>query len=86
MKNHTQETGIEQVQVCVTDQVEQYTQYAGTLALADVWRWMGVPQVFARAGIRYGTQDDRAPEFGFVLTTGPLLRATSMRRIAQRFG
>jgi hypothetical protein len=86
MKNHTQETGIEQVQVCVTDQVEQYTQYAGTLALADVWRWMGVPQVFARAGIRYGTQDDRAPEFGFVLTTGPLLRATSIRRIAQRFG
>jgi hypothetical protein len=86
MKNHTLEIGNDQVQVCATEQQVPCTRYAGSLALAEVWRRFDVPGMLERANIHYGRQDDRAEEMSFVLTTGPLVEASSVRQAAQRFG
>jgi hypothetical protein len=86
MKNHTRESGNDQVQVRVTEQETQQTKYAGALALAEVWQRLDVCAILERASIHYGVEEDRADEMSFVLTTGPLLKTTSIRQAAQRFG
>lgn len=86
MKNHTQESGLEQVRVCVVEQEEQYTEYAGILHLRETWQRLDVASILERAGIHYGVKDDCASEFAFVLTAEPFVRANSIRRASQRFG
>jgi hypothetical protein len=86
MKNHIPQESKYQVTVDVTDAAPPHTQYAGVLTLKEAWHRFEVPRLLESAGIHYGNTAEAAAEMSFILTTQPWVGATSVRRVAQRFG
>jgi hypothetical protein len=86
VKNHTPSLGNKQIQIQVSDAVEEHTAYAGLLSVQKVWQRLGVSELLDKADIHYGCEGDQAEEMSFVLTVGPFVGATSVTKAAQRFG
>jgi len=86
MKNHIPQESKYQVTVEATDAAPPQTQYAGVLTLEKVWHRFGVPRLLERADIQYGNTPEAAAEMSFMLTAQPWVDATSVRKVAQRFG
>lgn len=86
MKNHIPVFDKKQIEVCVSETVEEHTQYAGLGILADTWQRFEVGQLLEEADIHYGDQQNDAEGLSFVLTMAPFVRAPSMTKAAQRFG
>jgi hypothetical protein len=84
MTEHIQKQRRLQIQVRASQ--ERQTGYAGIAALQRVWQRLDVAGLLAQAGIHYGQGCDKAADFAFALTVGPLAQAHSVRRVAQRFG
>jgi hypothetical protein len=68
------------------DSPDEYSGYGGIPALKEVWEQLGVSGILDRANIRYGQAEDKAGEMAFLLMSAPFVRATSQRRVTQRFG
>ena len=86
MNNHIRECSSYQVSVCVAGEAEPHTAYAGAIVVKEAWQQLQVPGLLREAGIRYGKEADLAADISFSLVMGPLVRARSMRKTAQRFG
>jgi len=86
MTNDTRRSGSYQVSVRVTRSAEPQTEYAGAVAVKEAWQRMQVPSLLEQAGISYGKEADLAADMSLALVMGPLVRARSMRKTAQRFG
>jgi hypothetical protein len=86
MKNHTRETASYQVGVEVSGSAVSTTRYTGLLTLEQVWKQFEVSRLLAAAGIRYGSAVEAAAEMSFMLTVQPWVNASSICRVAQRFG
>jgi DDE superfamily endonuclease len=75
-----------QVHVRGSSQRRSYTRYGGAVAVKEAWERFDVAGLLAEAGIHYGQSEDRAEAMSLALTLGPLVQATSVRQVAQRFG
>ena len=74
------------IEVAIRQSGGTYTECAGVLALWRLWQEMEVADLLKEAGIHYGKEKEKAPGLSFAATIGPLVGASSDRRIAQRFG
>lgn len=84
MSQHKQFGRTEQVRIRLGN--ERHTGYAGAVALHKGWQRLDIAELLAASGIRYGQGEDKASSFVFALTLGPLVRANSVYKVAQRFG
>lgn len=75
-----------QIELVISENGGASTKFAGVLELWRLWQQLGVNDWLAEAGIRYGDQENKATTLSFAAMVGPLVNATSDRRIAQVFG
>lgn len=86
MNNHSRRSKSYQVSVYEEPRAEPHTAYAGAVVVKEAWERLQVPSLLRQAGIRYGKEADLAADMSFSLVMGPLIRARSIRKTAQRFG
>lgn len=84
MSQHRQSCTSGQVQVRLGK--ETHTVFAGVIALYRHWHRLGISELLATSGIRYGQDENKASSFVFALTMGTLVQANSVRKVAKRFG
>jgi hypothetical protein len=63
-----------------------HTEYAGVLALYQLWQAMKLPASLQATGIAYSRRVTAAADMAFMLSAQPWLAARSIRQVAQRFG
>lgn len=85
MSQNKKKTTETQIELIIRQSGGTYTKCAGVLALWRLWQRMDVAGLLAEADIRYGKEENKAPTLSFAKTVGPLVGATSDRRVAQRF-
>jgi hypothetical protein len=84
MNQHKEIVQPEQVEIIQSE--VGYTRYAGAVGLKQIWKQLKMPHLLKQAGIHYGQGEDKAADYLYALTVGPLLEAHSVRGVAQRFG
>jgi hypothetical protein len=65
------------------NQVSLHTQYGGLLTLREAWDWLNVSQIQCQAGIEWGGEPPKV--LGFTYMAGPLVGASTMKGIAEKF-
>lgn len=65
------------------NQVALHTQYGGLLTLREAWDWLNVNHIQHQAGIEWGGEPPEV--LGFTYMAGPLVGASTMKAIAEKF-